>query len=122
MPKNVSIKRVIATVNALAKLHNFCINQTCLSDDIPQSLEKDSCFMMNKDDGYIDMISDKEHDTSVPIELMNVGHHYDEVPKAVLKRHNALIQQDKLPRSEIHDFIPDGHWERPQSLKRSRTG
>ena len=85
MPKNVSIKRVIATVNALAKLHNFCINQTSLSDDIPRSLEKDSCYMMNKDDGYIDMISDKEHDTSVPIKLMKVGHHCDEVPKAVLK-------------------------------------
>ena len=76
--------------------------------------------MMNKDDGYIDMISDKEHDTSVPIESMNVGHHCDEVPKAVLKRHYAWIQQDKQPRSEIHNFIADGHWERPRSLKRSR--
>jgi hypothetical protein len=27
MPQNITIKKVIALVNALAKLHNFCIDQ-----------------------------------------------------------------------------------------------
>lgn len=32
MPRNLSIKKIIAMVNALAKLHNFCIDE----HDIPE--------------------------------------------------------------------------------------
>lgn len=37
--------------------------------------------MKNKYDGYIETIFGKNHDPVVPIELMNVGHHDDKVPK-----------------------------------------
>lgn len=49
--------------------------------------------MMNKDDGYIEMTSDKEHKIAVPLELMNVGHHYDTVQKESWK--HFILQVNK---------------------------
>lgn len=72
--------------------------------------------MLNKDDS--EMTSNKEHKTAVPIELMNIGHHYDKFLKGILKTHYSTSQQDKLQSSLIHNFVVDGHLERSLFRKR----
>jgi hypothetical protein len=37
-PRNISVQKIVSTVVTLAKLHNFCINQSDISDDVPLSL------------------------------------------------------------------------------------
>ena len=118
MPQTVSVKRVIAMVNALMKLHNYCINDSDPLECMPRILARDVSHIMNKDDGYVEMIMDGEHDTAVPLNLLHAGHHYNDVPSLVLKAHYSANETDKLPRNAIHNFIANGHWERPLTKKR----
>ena len=90
MPHNISMKKVIATVNALAKLHNYCFDDSEISEDMPQSLERNINHIMNKEDGYVELLPDNEHDTAMPIDLMYGGHHLDDVPPNVLKAHYSI--------------------------------
>ena len=46
-PRNILVKKIVATVVALAKLHNFGIEQSDISDDVPHSLNKDENYIMN---------------------------------------------------------------------------
>jgi hypothetical protein len=120
MPQNVSIKKVIAIVNALVRLHDYCIDDSD-SFKVPLLLERDESYIMNKHDGYVEMIIGREHDTAVPINLLHPGHHYNEVPTRILKAHYSTIEQDKLPRTVVHNFISDGHWKRPRTRKRKSS-
>lgn len=79
----LSVKNIIATVNGHAKLHNSCINKSGHLEEMPQSLERDSSVMMNIDYGYVEMVSDKEQETGVLIEMRNAGHHHDKVPRGI---------------------------------------
>ena len=58
MPRNISVRRVIAMVNALMKLHNYYINVSDPSEGMSQILVRDVSHITNKDDGYVEMIMD----------------------------------------------------------------
>ena len=122
MPRNLPIRRIIATVVALAKLHNFCIDESnSLENNIPSSLASDDNDMLNNSKGYVGMMEDEAHgETAVPIDLMQPGHHFDDVPRNMRARHMYAISRDThvLPRTAIHQFIEDGHWVRPRQNKR----
>jgi hypothetical protein len=63
MPCNFSIKKIIALVNALAKLHNFCIKER---DGTPDSiLAVDHEYLMSNEGGYIGMVSNDMHNVTV---------------------------------------------------------
>jgi hypothetical protein len=80
MPCNFSIPKIFGLVNALAKLHNFCINE---QEGVPDSLlNVDKEYMMSNEGGYIGMVSDDTHDIPVPKGIMNCGHHFQDVPHA----------------------------------------
>eukprot|EP00804_Cyclotella_cryptica_P003177 CCRYP_013780-RA/>CCRYP_013780-RA protein AED:0.21 eAED:0.16 QI:0/0/0/1/1/1/2/0/414 len=107
MPRNLSIKKIIAMVNALAKLHNFCIDE----HDIPErALAGDMNNIVNHDQGYVEMSSCGDESYDVPMDLMDAGHHFNDVPRFI-RRQNS-IEDGLLPRMVIHDFIANGHWER----------
>ena len=118
MPCNMFIGKVIATVRSLAKLHNYCIDVSEISEDMPQSLERDTNNVMNKQDGYVKFLHDSKHNTAMPIDLMYGGHHFDDIPLNILKAHYSMNEQDILPWTTIHNFIAKGHWERPCNRKR----
>ena len=93
-------------VNALAKLHNFCINE----HDIPaQTLKEDMNHIINHDQGYIEMTSCDDETYVVPAEFMNACHNFHDAPRSI-RRLNS-IEGAPLPRTVIHDFIANGHWE-----------
>ena len=62
-----------------------------------------------------------KQDINVPIDLMHVGHHFDDVPRNVLVQHRYTLDlcEDVLPREELHNFVASGHWARP-SLHRGK--
>jgi hypothetical protein len=116
-PQNIRTRKVIATVIALTKLHNFCIDESNDSQEILPSLEVDNNVLINRDDGYVEMVGVDENGTALPTDLMNGGHHYDDVPTGILRAHLSGINQASLPRTVIHNFIAEGQWERPQMGK-----
>ena len=86
IPLNISISKTIALVNALAKLHNFCISEEkydCVFGDysVPDIMQNDEDHIMMQDQGYIHM---DVNDTGgcIPWSLMDGGHHLDDVPRA----------------------------------------
>ena len=119
-PRNIRTRKVIATVIALTKLHNFCIDESSNSQEILPSLEVDNNVLINRDDGYVEMVGIDENETDLPTDLMYGGHHYDDVPTGILRAHLSSTNQANqasLPPTVIHNFIADGQWERPQMRK-----
>ncbi len=63
MPCGLSIKKIFALVNALAKLHNSCINER---DGTPDSiLAIDQEHLMHNKGGSIKMLSNGVHNVQV---------------------------------------------------------
>jgi hypothetical protein len=114
-PRNISVKKVISTVVALAKLHNFCISQSDTSEVVPISLTNDENSIMNDTNGYVKISVDKEHDTNVPLNLMRASHHFEDVPWNILANHRYILDQgvEVLPREVLHNFVATGHWALP---------
>jgi hypothetical protein len=67
-------------------------------------LDIDQEHMMNDDDGYIEMEHNDVHNISLPTSLMDVGHHFDDVPRSVCRNRRKLSEED-LPRTKLHDKV-----------------
>jgi hypothetical protein len=131
MPKGVTIKKVIALVNALMKLHNFCIDvQGELAVDagnktINESTVRDTDRMMNNVDGFVSMetVGD-EHNPNVnlvlPRQLIDGGNHFDEIPRHQ-RTYVRASMADHLPRKALHDKVLNSHKVRPASNRRMVT-
>jgi len=93
MPRNIPLKRIIATVIALVKLHNFCIDESNSHKiNIPLSLASDDNDIQNNLKGYVGMIQDEAHgENAVLIDLMHPGHHFVDVPRNIRARHMYVI-------------------------------
>ena len=81
IPQNISKSRTISLVHALAKLHNFCIDETLEPEGIPETTIDDEHYLMLQPDGYLTM-DVNECGVSVPVGLMDCGHHREDVPLA----------------------------------------
>jgi hypothetical protein len=54
--------------------------------------------MMNSDDGFVCMCGSNDHSGSVPVDVMDCGHHFDEVPRAIRFHHDRA-------RKKLHDHV-----------------
>jgi hypothetical protein len=106
MPKGLSLKWIIAMVNALAKLHNFCIAPL-------QQLSVDTLHIMNHEDGYVPMESSNEHGITLPRALMESGHHFADVPRNVRRQHKRANAEATLPQQRLLKQVIDSHLKRP---------
>ena len=117
IPRGVSIKRTIALVNALVKLHNFCIdnsNPESTEEEVTmqQSTSADDFNIMNNRDGFVPL-EREEHDGGgtflVPRQLLDAGNHFEDIPRD--RRRLTLMEQ--LPRKLLHDKVVHSHKVRP---------
>ena len=71
--------------------------------------------------GYVELSDNDEHDINVPIDLMHVAHHFDDVPRNVIANHRYSLDQreELLPRESLHNFVSSGHWTRPTLIRRN---
>lgn len=124
IPQNIGIKKVVALVNALAKLHNFCIGESNVPERVPRIFDRDMFHMMNADAGYVGLSNDDQQQTTVvPTDLLHSGEHFDDVPDNILRLHRRQNAGIVLPRERLFQMIVDGHWQRPTRLvgvRRSR--
>lgn len=123
MPRGLSIRRIIALVNALAKVHNFCIgevdgggnsrNRNRDSTLLPH-LNADTNNIMNSEDGFVPMVaSDNNHGLSLPRALMDSGHHFSDVPRNARRQSERFNSECNLPRQRLLRQVIDSHLVRP---------
>ncbi len=106
----ISVTRVIALVNTLARLHNYCLGASILVQ-----LDADIEYMLNKhEDGYVAMDSSDDHGITMPTALMDVGHHFDEVPWNI--RRNWSTEEEVMPREILHEVVLNLHAQRPKTI------
>ena len=124
MPRGISMKKIIALINALAKLHNFCIDQVDKGgemerdvEEMEQSTLQNTFNMMGGSSGFVEL--EDGGTFVVPRQLLDSGNHFDDVPR------NRRIYQgpgggegmlaEKLPRSKLHEQVIDSHKVRPST-------
>ena len=115
MPKGLGIARIIALVNALAKLHNFCIGKDdsgCRSGRL-QQLSVDTQHIMNNEDGFVPMEASTVHGLPLPQALMEPGHHFADIPRNVRRQHERANAEGNLPRQRLLQQVIDSHLKRP---------
>jgi len=106
----IGIVRIIALVNALAKLHNFCIKKNEL---ISQELNVDTLHIINNEDGFVEMVSSREHGILLPRALMEPGHHFTDVPRNACRQQERANAKVNLPRHQLLKQVIDSHLKRP---------
>ena len=117
IPRNIGVARVVGLVNALAKLHNFCIGESNVLERIPRMYDRDRLHIMNADGGYISFGRDNgQQDTLVPTALMHAGEHFDDIAASDLRSRQRRSAVNELPRDVLFQMIADGHWQRPTSV------
>jgi hypothetical protein len=115
MPKGLGIAWIIALVNALAKLHNFCIGKDdsgCRSG-LQQQLRVDTQHIMNNEDGFVPMEASRDHGLPLPRALMEPGHHFGDIPRNIRKQHERANAEGNLPRQWLLKQVIDSHLKRP---------
>ena len=84
LPHTMSLTRIVALVNTLARLHNFCIDEADRlsgKENLRHRLLQDVQYMMENEDGYVELRSSREHNgVSVPTALMSPFKPFDGVP------------------------------------------
>jgi hypothetical protein len=109
----VSIKRVIGLVNALAKLHNFCIDVS--EPDAPVESPTDLMGMMSNSGEYVTI----ERSRGVPLAprgLVDGGKHFGDIPRDVRRRWTAeldSISSVLLPQERLLRKVIESHKVRP---------
>jgi hypothetical protein len=112
IPLNISLTKTISLVIALAKLHNFCMDN---SDDISiDNLPSDTLELQLHGAVPLQNIGGV---TMVPT-LLGGGHHRDDVPPLPRRRTEDLT----LPRYRLHETIADNNLSRPIPNSRRRRG
>ena len=137
----MSIKKVIALVNCLAKLHNFCIGgRTDLEDDNGGNGgagDNDDDDDNNNNDltddplerfgnltetawGYTILEASTEHPEASlrPVQLLDGGNHFRGLPRQFRRDGN----DESLPRQRLHDQVVDSHLIRPPTIRRRIGG
>jgi hypothetical protein len=134
MPRNIGIKKVIALVNALAKLHNFCIDEmeraagvnvteleaAADNDELNNTGEQDdnediNQYDSNISDGYIELEHRGENaeESLIPIQLMDGGHHFDGMARTLRRNCHRETAGMVIPRTLLHDKVVESHMVRP---------
>lgn len=115
LPPGVTILKSVALVNALAKLHNFCIDQVIEREvGIADVLPVDS--VINLGDGTRQLITLDEvenADCPVPTALLGGGEHFDDIPSPQRRPRNASEHEQTLPRYKLLQAVVDSHMVRP---------
>jgi hypothetical protein len=108
IPMGISIGKTTALVVALAKLHNFCMDNrdNNATDNIPSvTLDLDL-------NGAVEL--EFHGEAALVPTLVGGGHHRDDVPPIPRRRN----EDTSLPRYRLHEVIVDNDLKRPSPNRR----
>jgi hypothetical protein len=122
---NVSISKTVALVLALAKLHNYCIDQSDSSDLTYAANDE----WLHERNGAVPLVSTRDSQSSgnnndvIPEQLMDGGHHFDDIG-GISGRYNrqrrynyiSRVNGSPLPRERLHSHIESIGLTRPTPI------
>ena len=108
MPQGISVKKTIAIVNCVAKLHNFCIDKV---EDATDGLTEDACHIECGDGGYVPMVANNtireilDMDMQTPEALVGGSDHFDDLPGALRRSRTVAASELILPRTKFVSIL-----------------
>jgi hypothetical protein len=121
MPQGIAVKKTIALVNCVAKLHNFCIDEV---DDAIDGLTEDACNVECGAGGFVPTVANNtirdvlDMNVQTPEALVGGGDHFDDVPRALGRSRTVASSELILPRTKLCKHVEDMHMVRPTSNRR----
>ena len=115
MPRGVSIRKSVALVLALAKLHNFCIDQKEVQ--VESMTAQDERYI--EEQGAVPLEDDpRTNGQQIPRQLIGAGEHFDGIERNERRRRNRSFSGIELPREKLHAIVVDQGLQRPPSRGR----
>ena len=119
MPKKYSIKKIMAIVSCLCRLHNFLIDDKKDHSPVPSSEEDEWNLTVS---GAVPL--ERNHNgIMLPLQLMDAGHHHNDDPlrlrrerrrdQPTLPRAEMLRTVESLPRSQLLAAVEENNLRRP---------
>ena len=109
MPMNITVPKTTAIVIAMAKLHNYCIDESDVADDaVPRerfNMEMNGIALLASDDANADV--------ALPRGLLDGGQHFGDMPENARKQRERHVSEALLPRTLLHQQIVDSSLTRP---------
>jgi hypothetical protein len=107
IPRQITIRKTISLVHALAKLHNFCID---IQDVAPLTLlDGDSNNIVNNINGSVPLEQTDDIDVARPLQLLGGGDHFDDHPRELRRNQTGA----ELPRQILLEKVVESHLRRP---------
>jgi hypothetical protein len=90
IPKGITLRKTTALVLALAKIHNFCIEQTYITilpltagDEIRMISRDVGSIPLELDPTVIEVENDNNDDYRIPRQLIGAGDHFEDMQKQI---------------------------------------
>ena len=125
IPVGVTVAKTVALVIALAKLHNYCIDED-------RHTTPDLSYMPNDEwnierNGGVPLVTVTDNGDVTPQQLINGGNHFDDVGGTngrynMQRRYNYVSESTRvpLPRDQLHSYVASIGVTRPTPLSRRR--
>jgi hypothetical protein len=126
IPVGVTVAKTVALVLALAKLHNYCIEEDRhVTPDLSYTANDEWNIELNGGVPLVAAATDDGH--VIPQQLINGGNHFDDLGGANgrynrQRRYNYASETTRvpLPRDQLHSYIASIGVTRPTPLSRRR--
>jgi hypothetical protein len=131
IPVNVTIKKTVALVLALAKLHNYCIEVEDGRSDLTYIANDEWNSELN---GSVPLVpattadfseegSSADNEDVLPTQLLHGGEHFDDIGGMIgrynrQRRYNRSTTSVPLPRDQLHSYVASIGITRPTPLSR----
>jgi hypothetical protein len=111
LPKQVTVKKTVALVLALAKLHNFCIDER---QSVDAATARDTSHIEQV--GGVPLVA-IEHDENifVPRQLLGAGEHFEGIDRNERRRLQRSFTNIQLPRERLLALVLDAGLQRPRT-------
>ena len=118
LPNGIRIKKTIALVNALAKLHNFCIDKNdgnTPHSNVDQALFEDLVHVEGYNSGFVPLVHNVEVrdvldvDVDTPEALVGGGDHFDDIPHYCHHTREESSQETQFPRTVLCMHVENMH-------------
>jgi len=101
MPKNMPLKKIIAIVNCLCRLHNYCIDRVD-NEILPQTMADQ---WHSEFQGVVPLEERRGADVPIPRQLIGGGNHFDDSSRAIRRAHNRQYTGTVLPREKMRMHV-----------------
>lgn len=120
-PVNTPMKRIISSVIAMAKLHNYLID---CDEEVPEQTATDVFESEMNGAVPLEAMPDAVDEVvGTPTQLNGVGHHLDDITPERRRRTIRRFQRmaEVLPRNQMYNYVTESNLRRPARPLRSQA-